>query len=115
MKLLQLLFVALLATALHGAELANEDKAYGALHGRIAARIQLWPGLAPHETKADPGKYVFDAKRKVWRRTDVSQPEVIIFRPEKPTAPIFSGDQPNFAASARKCRIALAASSRGAS
>ena len=52
MKLLQLLFVALLATALHGAELANEDKAYGALHGRIAARIQLWPDLAPHETKA---------------------------------------------------------------
>ena len=85
MKLLQLLFVALLATALHGAELANEDKAYGALHGRIAARIQLWPGLAPHETKADPGKYVFDAKRKVWRRTAVSQPEVVILKPEKPT------------------------------
>ena len=74
-----------LAAALHGAELANEDKAYGALHARIVARIQLWPGFAPHETKSDPGKYVFDAKRKVWRRTDVSQPEVIIFRPEKPT------------------------------
>ena len=73
------------AAALHGVELANEDKAYGALHGRIAARIQLWPGLAPHETKADPGKYVFDAKRKVWRRTAVSQPEVVILKPEKPT------------------------------
>ena len=65
--------IALAAAALHGAELANEDKAYGALHGRIAARIQLWPDLAPHETKADPGKYVFDAKRKVWRRTAVSR------------------------------------------
>ena len=61
MRLTLLTAIALATAALHGAELANEDKAYGALHGRIAARIQLWPGLAPHETKSDPGKYVFDA------------------------------------------------------
>ena len=85
MKITFLTAIALAAAALHGVELANEDKAYGALHGRIAARIQLWPDLAPHETKADPGKYVFDAKRKVWRRTAVSQPEVVILKPEKPT------------------------------
>ena len=34
---------------------------------------------------------------------------------EKPIAPIFSGDQPYFAALARRMRIARAASSRGAS
>ena len=35
-----------LAAVLH-AELANEDKAYGALHGRISGRIRLWPDMAP--------------------------------------------------------------------
>ena len=59
----------------------NEDKAYGALHGRIAGRIRLWPGLAPGETDSYPGRYVFDEKGRIWRRQDVSQPEVLVFRP----------------------------------
>ena len=50
MRITILTAIALAAAALHGAELANEDKAYGALHGRIAARIQLWPDLAPRPT-----------------------------------------------------------------
>ena len=39
MRLTLLTAIALAAAALYGAELENEDKAYGALHGRIAARI----------------------------------------------------------------------------
>ena len=61
--------------------LENEDKAYGALHERIVARIRLWPGLAPHETECRRGRFAYDAKRKVWRRYDVSCPEVVILRP----------------------------------
>ncbi len=61
--------------------LENEDKAYGALHERIVARIRLWPGLAPHETECSRGRFAYDAKRKVWRRYDVSCPEVVILRP----------------------------------
>ncbi len=59
----------------------NEDKAYGAFHERIVERIRLWPGLAPHETESSAGRYVYDEKNKVWRRRDVSQPELVIFRP----------------------------------
>ncbi len=72
-----------LAAVLH-AELANEDKAYGALHGRIAGRIRLWPDMAPHETKSDPGRYAFDERVKVWRRYDVSQPVLVILKPDEP-------------------------------
>ena len=61
--------------------LANEDKAYGALQERIVARIRLWPGLAPHETESNRGRFAYDAKRKVWRRYDVSCPELVILRP----------------------------------
>ena len=64
--------------------LADEDKAYGELHGRIAGRFRLWPGLAPHETEADPGRYAYDERVKVWRRRDVSCPEVVVLRPENP-------------------------------
>ena len=59
----------------------DEDKAYGAFHERIVERIRLWPGLAPHETESSAGRYVYDEKNKVWRRRDVSQPELVIFRP----------------------------------
>ena len=68
-----------------GALLENEDKAYGALHDRIVERIRLWPGLAPRETEANPGRYAFDERSKVWRRYDVSCPEMVILKPEKPT------------------------------
>ncbi len=61
--------------------LADEDKAYGALNGQIVERIRLWPGLAPHETESSPGRYAYDERCKVWRRRDVSQPELVIFRP----------------------------------
>ena len=66
------------------ASVPNEDKAYGELCDRIVERIRLWPGLAPHETAADPGRYAFDEKNKVWRRHDVSCPEVVVLRPERP-------------------------------
>ena len=82
--LLKFALVVLAASALHGSELANEDKAYGALCGRIAGRIRLWPDLAPHETKSDPGQYVFDKRVNVWRRCDVSQPELVILKPDEP-------------------------------
>ena len=59
----------------------DEDKAYGALHRRIAERIRLWPDLAPGETDSEPGRYVFDKKGRIWLRQDVSQPEVLVFRP----------------------------------
>ena len=61
--------------------LENEDKAYGALNGQIVERIRLWPGLAPRETESSPGCYAYDEKTKVWRRRDVSQPELVILRP----------------------------------
>ena len=71
----------LAASALQGAELANEDKAYGELRNRIVAHLRLWPDLAPHETESSPGRYDYDAKGKVWRRYDVSSPELVILRP----------------------------------
>ena len=50
--LLKFALVVLAASALHGSELANEDKAYGALRGRIAGRIRLWidelDDISPH-------------------------------------------------------------------
>ena len=61
--------------------LENEDKAYGALQERIVERIRLWPGLAPHETESGRGRFAYDEKRKVWRRYDVSCPELVILRP----------------------------------
>ena len=77
--------VAVAASALAQATMPaieNEDKAYGAFYGQIAARIRLWPGLAPHETEASPGRFVKDAKWNSWRRLDVSCPELVILRPE---------------------------------
>ena len=59
----------------------NDDKAYGALRGQIVERIRLWPGLAPRETESSPGRFAYDEKNKVWRRRDVSQPELVVFRP----------------------------------
>ena len=64
-----------------GFALGDEDKAYGELGERIVERIRLWPGLAPHETESSPGRYAYDDKNKVWRRRDVSQPELVLFRP----------------------------------
>ena len=60
----------------------NEEQAYGAVYGRIAERIRLWPDLAPHETKAEPGRFVKGEKRSTWHRVDVSCPELVILRPE---------------------------------
>ena len=81
---LMMLMAAVAVSAIGGVPLENEDKAYGGLYGQIVERIRLWPGLAPHETDADPGRYAFDEKNKVWRRRDVSCPEVVILRPEEP-------------------------------
>ena len=73
-----MLLVAFVANA---SSLENEDKAYGELGERIVERIRLWPGLAPHETESSPGRYAYDEKNKVWRRRDVSRPELVVFRP----------------------------------
>ncbi len=56
--------------------------AYGEMHSSIVEHIRLWPDLAPHEKASDPGKFVQDEKG-AWRRYDVSQPELLLFRPEK--------------------------------
>ena len=82
----QILFIAMVlaVSAVRGVSLENEDKAYGELHGRIVERIRLWPALAPHETEANPGRYAYDERVKVWRRRDVSCPEVVILRPKAP-------------------------------
>ena len=77
--------VAAVASALAQAvapALENEEQAYGAVYGRIVERIRLWPGLAPHETKAEPGRFVKGEKRSTWHRVDVSCPELVILRPE---------------------------------
>jgi acetyl esterase/lipase len=60
----------------------NEAQAYGALSSFVCERLRLWPDLAPHETKADPGRFVYDAKGKAWRRRDVSRPELVLLRPK---------------------------------
>ena len=82
---IMLLTAVVAVSAIGGAPLENEDKAYGALHDRIVERIRLWPGLAPRETEANPGRYALDERSKVWRRYDVSCPEMVILKPEKPT------------------------------
>ena len=84
-KIAVVLAVAVAATFLAEAgvpEVKDEDKAYGTLYGRIAERIPLWPGLAPHETESSRGRYVHDTKRNGWRRVGVSCPELVILRPE---------------------------------
>ena len=81
---IMLLTSVIVVSAIAGTPLENEDKAYGELYGQIVERIRLWPKLAPHETAADPGRYAFDDRNGVWRRHDVSCPEVVILRPEKP-------------------------------
>lgn len=61
--------------------LENEDKAYGEFLPHVVEKILLWPSLAPHETEASPGRYAYDEKNKVWRRRDVSRPELVVLRP----------------------------------
>ena len=80
---IMLLTMAIVVPAICGASLENEDKAYGVLYGRISERFRLWPGIAPHETQSCLGNYVFDDKDNVWRRHDVSCPEVVVLKPEK--------------------------------
>ena len=97
MKAVVLVFVLLVAAAPVRAQasvpaLEDEDKAYGALQERIVERIRLWPGLAPHETEASRGRFAYDGKRKVWRRYDVSCPELVILRPNVSHG---LGDTPN--------------------
>ena len=59
----------------------NEKEAYGELSSNIVARLDLWPGLAPHETTRERGRFVFDEKKAVWRPQDVSCPDVILLKP----------------------------------
>ena len=54
---IMLLTAVVAVSAIGGAPLENEDKAYGALHDRIVERIRLWPGLAPRDAQRHPEKY----------------------------------------------------------
>ena len=62
-------------------ELAHESEVYGGLLDNLVARVRLWPDLAPGETNACSGCFAFDGRNKVWRRHDVSAPELMVFRP----------------------------------
>ena len=62
--------------------LPNEEKAYGELEDLIVDRIRLWPGLAPGETSDSPGRFAYDAPKKVWRRYDTCAPEVVLLKPK---------------------------------
>ena len=81
MQRIAICIMAVSLSAQSAVPLENEDKAYGALSERIVERIRLWSGLAPHEKESSPGRYAYDERCKVWRRRDVSQPELVIFRP----------------------------------
>lgn len=80
MRLLACILLAFAAQA-EVPNLEHADEAYGPFARQVVARVKLWPDLAPHETKAEPGKFYFDASRKTWRRGDVSAPELVIFKP----------------------------------
>lgn len=62
--------------------LPNEEKAYQDLTGCIVDRIRLWSGLAPGETSDSPGRFAYDAPKKVWRRYDTCAPEVVLLKPK---------------------------------
>lgn len=63
--------------------LEHEREAYGKALDLVVARVRLWPGLAPHETAAEPGRFAFDTRVKAWRRHDVTAPELVILRPRE--------------------------------
>ena len=84
MKNAMILFVCVVCLMAHGGEsVENADKVYAELSdaGNIVERIRVWPGLAPHETTNDLGRFVYNEKRKFWSRLDISAPELVIFRP----------------------------------
>ena len=62
----------------------NEAYAYGPLLERQVARVRLWPELAPCETNASRGRFVFDGAAGAWRRRDVDCPELTVFAPAEP-------------------------------
>ena len=74
--------------------LPNEEKAYGELHGRIVARVRLWPDMAPGETNALRGRFSYDAGAKAWMRQDVTCPELVVFRPTDIRSDTFLVDLP---------------------
>lgn len=79
------IFLGIAAAALSaggGAGLAHEADAYGEAFERIVAHVRLWPGLAPHETKAEAGRFAYDNRVKTWRRHDVTAPELVILKPK---------------------------------
>lgn len=67
-----------------GGGLAHETDAYGDLLGNLVARVRLWPEFAPSETNACRGHFAFDTHVKVWRRHDVTCPELMVFRSSVP-------------------------------
>ena len=62
--------------------LENERAAYEEAFERVVARVRLWPGLAPGETNDCHGRFAFDTRVKVWRRHDVTAPELVILKPQ---------------------------------
>ena len=63
--------------------LEHEREVYGRVFDRIVSRCRIWPGLAPNETSDDPGRYAFDGRGRVWRRYDVSAPELVLLKPRE--------------------------------
>lgn len=76
-----------MAFSAQAAALENEVAAYGEVADRICARIRVWPGAAPGETGMDRGRYMFDVDGKVWRRHDVSSPELVVLCPPSAVKP----------------------------
>ena len=64
------------------AKAENFEAAYGDQAGRIVSRIRLWPRLAPHESESKPGRFAQKDETGVWRRFNVSCPELVILKPE---------------------------------
>lgn len=63
------------------AELDHEAEVYGGLLSNFVTRVRLWPELAPGEKNACRGHFAFDDRNNVWRRHDVTCPELMVFRP----------------------------------
>ena len=71
------------ALAENGQRPAHEAAAYGGMISNMVARLRLWPGLAPCETNACAGRYVFDERIRGWLRSDVSCPDVVLLKPRE--------------------------------
>lgn len=84
----------LVSAGANAAELDHETEVYGGLLSNLVTRVRLWPELAPGETNACRGRFAFDDRNKVWRRHDVTCPELMVFRPVAPKSKTLVLDLP---------------------